>query len=45
VSGINPNGNKYTGMLALNQEKDDFKLTWWIGKDAELDAGGLCAWR
>jgi hypothetical protein len=33
VSGINPNGSKYTGMLALNQEKDDFKLTWWIGKD------------
>jgi uncharacterized caspase-like protein len=33
ASGTNPNGSKYTGMVALNQEKDDFKLTWWIGKD------------
>ncbi|HET7447527.1 MAG TPA: caspase family protein [Methyloceanibacter sp.] len=33
VSGTNPNGSKYTGMLALNQDEDDFRLTWWVGKD------------
>jgi hypothetical protein len=33
VSGTNPSGSKYTGMLALNQDEDDFRLTWWIGKD------------
>lgn len=33
VTGTNPNGSKYTGMLALAQDEDDFRLTWWIGKD------------
>ncbi len=33
ASGTNPNGSKYTGMVALAEDNDDFKLTWWIGKD------------
>ena len=33
VSGTNPNGSKYRGMVALTQDKDEFAFTWWIGKD------------
>lgn len=33
VSGTNPNGSKYRGMVALTQDKDEFDFTWWIGKD------------
>jgi hypothetical protein len=33
VSGTNPNGSKYRGMVALTQDKDQFDFTWWIGKD------------
>jgi hypothetical protein len=32
VSGTNPNGSKYRGMVALTQDKDQFDFTWWIGK-------------
>ena len=32
VSGTNPNGSKYHGMVALIQGDDEFNLTWWIGK-------------
>jgi len=32
VSGTNPNGSKYHGMVALKQTGDEFRLTWWIGK-------------
>ena len=39
ASGTNPSGSKYTGMVALNQEKDDFQLTWWIGKDVFHGSG------
>jgi caspase domain-containing protein len=31
VSGINPNGSKYHGMLTLTQRGDEFRLVWWIG--------------
>lgn len=33
VTGTNPNGSKYRGMVALTQDKDEFDFTWWIGKD------------
>jgi hypothetical protein len=33
VTGTNPNGSKYRGMVALTQDKDQFGFTWWIGKD------------
>ena len=32
VSGTNPNGSQYQGMVALSQQQDEFALTWWIGK-------------
>jgi Caspase domain len=32
VSGTNPNGSQYQGMVALSQQNDEFTLTWWIGK-------------
>jgi hypothetical protein len=32
VSGTNPNGSQYQGMVALSQQQDEFTLTWWIGK-------------
>jgi hypothetical protein len=32
VSGTNPNGSRYRGMLTLAQNGDQFKLTWWISK-------------
>jgi hypothetical protein len=34
VEGTNPDGSKYRGMVAINQEKDQFDFTWWIAKDA-----------
>jgi uncharacterized caspase-like protein len=39
ASGTNPSGSKYTGMVALVQEDDDFRLTWWIGKDVFQGSG------
>jgi hypothetical protein len=33
VEGTNPDGSKYRGMVAINQEKDQFDFTWWIAKD------------
>ena len=33
ASGTNPSGSEYTGIVALEEDGDDFKLTWWIGKD------------
>ena len=32
VSGTNPNGSQYQGMVALSQKGDQFNLTWWIGR-------------
>jgi Caspase domain len=39
ATGTNPNGSKYTGMVALAQDNDNFKLTWWIGKDVFKGSG------
>lgn len=39
ATGTNPSGNKYTGMVALAQDEDDFRLTWWIGKDVFQGSG------
>jgi Caspase domain len=39
VQGTNPNGSKYRGMVALAQDKDQFSLTWWIGKDVFRGTG------
>jgi hypothetical protein len=39
VSGTNPNGSKYHGMVALTQGGDAFNLTWWIGKQVFQGTG------
>jgi uncharacterized caspase-like protein len=39
AAGTNPSGSKYTGMVAVAQDEDDFRLTWWIGKDVFLGSG------
>ena len=39
ASGTNPSGSKYTGMVALKEDDEDFKLTWWIGKDVFHGSG------
>jgi hypothetical protein len=39
ANGTNPSGSEYTGIVALEQEDDDFKLTWWIGKDEFKGSG------
>jgi len=31
VEGRNPNGSRYSGMLAVNQDGDRFRFRWWIG--------------
>jgi hypothetical protein len=36
ASGTNPSGSDYTGIVALD---NDFKLTWWIGKDVFHGSG------
>ena len=32
VSGTNPNGSAYRGMVALGREGDKVMVTWWIGE-------------
>ncbi len=39
ANGTNPSGSKYTGIVALEEDGDDFKLTWWIGKDVFHGSG------
>jgi uncharacterized caspase-like protein len=39
ASGTNPSGSQYTGMVALEEDNEDFKLTWWIGKDVFQGSG------
>lgn len=39
VSGTNPNGSRYRGMVALAQRGDQFRLTWWIGKQVFFGTG------
>ncbi len=39
ASGTNPSGGDYTGIVALEEDDEDFKLTWWIGKDVFHGSG------
>lgn len=39
TNGTNPSGSKYTGIVAIEEDGDDFKLTWWIGKDVFHGSG------
>jgi hypothetical protein len=39
ASGTNPSGSDYTGIVALEEDGEDFKLTWWIGKDVFPGSG------
>jgi hypothetical protein len=39
ANGTNPSGSKNTGMVALAEDDEDFKLTWWIGKDMFQGSG------
>jgi hypothetical protein len=39
VNGTNPSGSAYRGMVALAQDKDEFDLTWWIGKQVFRGTG------
>jgi hypothetical protein len=39
ANGTNPSGSEYTGIVALEEDGDGFKLTWWIGKDVFKGSG------
>jgi hypothetical protein len=39
AEGTNPSGSKYTGIVALKEDGDDFKVTWWVGKDVFNGSG------
>jgi hypothetical protein len=39
ANGTNPGGSKYTGIVALKEDGEDFKLTWWVGKDVFKGSG------
>jgi uncharacterized caspase-like protein len=39
AEGTNPSGSQYTGIVALEEGDDDFKLTWWIGDDVFEGSG------
>jgi hypothetical protein len=39
ANGTNPSGSEYTGIVALEEDGADFKLTWWIGKDVFKGSG------
>lgn len=41
VSGINPDGTRYPGMLALTQSGAFYDFTWWIGRDVFRGKGEL----
>jgi hypothetical protein len=41
VSGTNPNGTHYPGMLALAQHGAFYDFTWWIGRDVFRGKGEL----
>ncbi len=41
VSGTNPDGSRYKGMLALEERDDLYDFTWWIGKDVFKGKGEL----
>lgn len=33
ANGTNPSGKKYTGIVALEESGEEFRLTWWVGED------------
>jgi caspase domain-containing protein len=39
VSGTNPNGTGYSGMLAITPEDDQVRFTWWVGNDVFTGIG------
>jgi hypothetical protein len=39
AEGTNPSGSKYTGIVALKEDGEDFKVTWWVGKDVFNGSG------
>jgi uncharacterized caspase-like protein len=39
--GRNPDGSRYTGMLAINQNGDRFRFKWWIGSNTYSGTGQL----
>ena len=41
VSGTNPDGTRYPGMLALAQRGSFYDFTWWIGRDVFRGKGEL----
>jgi len=41
VEGRNPNGSRYRGMVAVEQQADKFDVTWWIGRDIFRGTGEL----
>jgi hypothetical protein len=41
VSGTNPNGSPYHGMVALSRNREGFTLTWWIGEQVLHGTGRL----
>ena len=41
VNGTNPNGSSYRGMVALNQDGDQFRFKWWIGRQIFTGNGQL----
>jgi hypothetical protein len=41
VNGSNPDGSRYDGMLAVNQDGDRFRFKWWIGSDIYTGTGQL----
>src|SRR5262245_53425184 len=43
ASGTNPDGSAYRGMVALTQESDIVRLTWWIGEQVRHGNGRLAA--
>jgi len=43
ASGTNPDGSAYRGMVALTQESDRVRLTWWIGEQVLHGNGRLAA--
>jgi hypothetical protein len=39
VTGLNPNGSAYRGMVAITQDADEFGFKWWIGKQIFTGTG------
>ena len=39
VDGTNPNGSRYRGMAALTPAGDQFRFTWWIGRQVFSGVG------